>query len=560
MGQIKGSVTFCNEAGASSFEPVVTVHHRDGKIAATRVWHGVDVPGEPTNGSVHFAFSEPAGYYYLTQGNDYPIPPQARQIHLHARQTFTAHIDDCAGSAAAVAQEAQEAREAREAFVKAQATMAAQRAAAQRAAALEPKCTQAEVHITTSPGEPSMGRFSQIVSVENAGRGPCALGLYPLLTFRSRTSPAIYTAGPSSTSADDPANVPIVLARGETASTILGGSDRPTGAQTSCPTFSSFTVNIAEGTPVTFHTTVANCSGIEVNTFVAGFTGMYPPTGRVHGRVPTCSGSGPIPGPIVRLSFLSKGKAPYSNFAFPSSKVSEAFTFDLAPGRYRVESAHGPSRAVTIRTGRVSQLGLFGVCSKAITPHPGVENSTTTTTTTLSTTTSIAKTFHAELLVPDKYPAEYEMLASGTDVPVSDVFQESLKSGELGSPVDGVGYGLAFVHSQTYPVVTTNGGQSWSVDGPIFYVAAADAPAEVNEISNALPKTVFAWGNAGHVVVSTDGGGHWWSTYFDGALAMGQNEFGNELFVVTSIHPSITYISSDGGRTWSLDQSRTKAG
>jgi uncharacterized protein DUF4232 len=382
MGQIKGSVTYCNEAGASSFEPVVTLHHRDGKIAATRVWHGVDVPGEPTNGSVHFVFSEPAGYYYLTQGNDYPIPPQARQIHLHARQTFTAHIDDCAGPAAAVTQEAQEARQVRQAFVKALATMAAQRAAAERAAALEPKCTQAEVRIKTSPGVPHMGGFSELISVENSGRTTCSLGLYPLLAFHSALSPSIYTAGPSSSTPNEPSNVPVVLAHEETASAIFSGADMPTGTQTSCPTFSSFTANIAEGTPATFHTSVANCSGIEVSAFVAGFTGMYPPTGRVHGRVPTCSGSGSIPGPIVRLNFLTKGKAPYSNFAFPSSKVSEPFTFDLSPGRYRVESAHGPSRAVTIHTGRVSQLGLFGVCSKAIIPHPGVQNPPTTTTTT----------------------------------------------------------------------------------------------------------------------------------------------------------------------------------
>jgi hypothetical protein len=144
-------------------------------------------------------------------------------------------------------------------------------------------------------------------------------------------------------------------------------------------------------------------------------------------------------------------------------------------------------------------------------------------------------------------------------VPASDVFQESLKFGELGSPVNGDAYGLAFVNSQVYPVITTDGGRSWSVDGPIFYIAAADAPAVVSQIGNALPSTVFVWGNAGHVVVSTDGGDHWWSTNFDGALGVGENASGNELFVVTSIHPSITYISSDGGRQWSLDQSVVKA-
>lgn len=499
-----------------------------------------------------FAFTEPPGYYYLTQSNQYPIPPQARQIHLKARQTFTTHFDDCSESGATTAQEA---------FVKTQETLAAQRAAAERASALEPKCTQAEVHITTSPGSPHMGGFTELVSVENAGRTTCALGLYPLLTFHSATSPSDYTAEPSSTSPDDPSTVPVVLAHGETATAIFNGGDMPTGTQTSCPTFSSFTANVAEGTPDTFHTTVANCSGLDVTSFIAGFTGIYPPTGRVTGRVPTCrETSGSVPGPIVYVNFLARGKPTSPEFVFASSRVSEPFSFDLAPGLYHVHSNHGASRAVTIRTGRVSQLGLFGVCSKAIISHSATPNPTTTSTTAASATASIAKTFHAERLVPDKYPGVYEMLPPGTAVPASEVFQESLKSGELGSPVDGDGYGLAFVHSQTYPVMTTNGGQTWSVDGPIFYIAAADAPAVVDRIANALPSTVFVWGNAGHVVVSTDGGAHWWSTYFDGALAMGGNAYGNELFVVTSIHPSITYVSSDGGHTWSLDQSIAKNG
>jgi hypothetical protein len=169
----------------------------------------------------------------------------------------------------------------------------------------------------------------------------------------------------------------------------------------------------------------------------------------------------------------------------------------------------------------------------------------------------IPTSIRAELL-PDRSPAVYEMLAQGTAVPASEVFQETLKAGELGSSVDGDAYGLAFVQSQTYPVITTNGGKSWTVDGPIFYIAAADAPAVVDQIANVLPNTVFVWGEAGHVVVSTDGGEHWWSSNFNGALSMGQSWPGNGLFVVMSINPSVTYTSSDGGRTWSLDKSVTK--
>jgi hypothetical protein len=416
MGHINGSVTYCEAAGSPT-APVVMLHYRDGRTAATSVWHGISVPGDSTDVTVDFAFTELPGYYFLSQDNDYPIPPAARQIHLHAGQTFRTHLDDCSSSAAAAALAA---REAQEAFVRAQETMAAQRAAAQRAAALEPKCAQGEVHLTTSPGIPHMGGFSQLVSVENDGRTTCDLGLYPLLTFHSAMSPTTYTAGPSSTSPNDPSTLPVVLVPGETATAIFEGGDRPTGSQTSCPMFSSFTANIAEGPPVTFHTTVANCSGIEVQSFVGGFTGTYPPTGRVTGRLPTCraTGKGGIgsgqfqPGSIVRVNFQSiKGGVDAGVFAFSSSKVSLPFAFDLAPGSYRVTSTHGPVREVVVRIGKVSKLGLFGVCSKAILPHSVVPNPpSTTTTTTSSATASIAKNINAELLVPDNYSPVYEML------------------------------------------------------------------------------------------------------------------------------------------------------
>jgi hypothetical protein len=111
---------------------------------------------------------------------------------------------------------------------------------------------------------------------------------------------------------------------------------------------------------------------------------MTPPTGRVVGRVPTCEAVSSGPGRIVRVNFETGNKVVSPNFVFASPKVSDPFAFDLAPGTYRVASTGGSARRVTVRTGRISHLGVFGVCSSATTPttsHFGGPGPTTSTTT-----------------------------------------------------------------------------------------------------------------------------------------------------------------------------------
>ncbi len=71
-------------------------------------------------------------------------------------------------------------------------------------------------------------------------------------------------------------------------------------------------------------------------------------------------------------------------FVFASSRVSVPFDFDLAPGTYRVTSAHGFMRNVTVRVGEISQIGLFGSCVNSptipTTTYIGGAGPTTTTT------------------------------------------------------------------------------------------------------------------------------------------------------------------------------------
>jgi hypothetical protein len=170
------------------------------------------------------------------------------------------------------------------------------------------------------------------------------------------------------------------------------------------------------------------------------------------------------------------------------------------------------------------------------------------------------KSVHARLLVPSQYSPVYDMRTPGTAVSSSAVFQETLTSDQEVFTAHRQGFGLAFVQSQTYAVMTTDGGLTWQIDGPFFYISAADGPAFVDQIGTAPPDTVYVWGEGGHVVVSLDGGAHWWSSQFDGALGMGDQfdgvtrsgEARYVLVVVASIHPLLTYVSANGGRTWTL--------
>jgi hypothetical protein len=212
-----------------------------------------------------------------------------------------------------------------------------------------------------------------------------------------------------------------------------------------------------------------------------------------------------------------------------------------ASWRKSVAVHHAVGRVVPV-TAVIAALTLLSACSGA---------RASSTKAVFRPPTSV----HARLLVPSQYSPVYKMRTPGTAVSASAVFQETLTSDQEVFTAHRHGYGLAFVQSQTYPVVTTDGGLTWQIDGPFFYISAADGPAFVEQIGSAPPDTVYVWGEAGHVVVSTDGGAHWWSSQFDGVLSMG-DEFdvtlkGHVLIVVSSIHPTRTYVSTNG-RTWTL--------
>ncbi len=115
------------------------------------------------------------------------------------------------------------------------------------------------------------------------------------------------------------------------------------------------------------------------------------------------------------------------------------------------------------------------------------------------------------------------------------------------------GFGLWDDGSDAYPAVTSDGGKTWRVDGPIFHVAAADANAVVTAISAAAPDTVVAFGGPA-VDVTTDGGLHWSTTNFPGGVwAVGVNNGTVTAYAGTTWSydgPVALYQSRDGGLHW----------
>lgn len=109
---------------------------------------------------------------------------------------------------------------------------------------------------------------------------------------------------------------------------------------------------------------------------------------------------------------------------------------------------------------------------------------------------------------------------------------------------------------QVYPAISSDGGQSWHVDGPRFWYAAAQAPNVTSTIGALAPNWAYAWGQGGNFVkVTHDGGAHWWVTDFtDGVRrveAKGRTlrawEHGSDVS-----EPFIVYVSSDYGLSWVL--------
>ncbi len=141
----------------------------------------------------------------------------------------------------------------------------------------------------------------------------------------------------------------------------------------------------------------------------------------------------------------------------------------------------------------------------------------------------------------------------GTPVPSVDVSAEAI-SGPSAS------FGLTVfpsLNDATYPALSTDGGRTWHVDGPEFYVAAAQGPSVVSSVGALPPDGAYMWGQDGNVVrVTTDGGVEWWATGFaSGVYKVTASEGKIDTVALgppsaNGTFPTYLYESTDGGHSW----------
>jgi len=141
-------------------------------------------------------------------------------------------------------------------------------------------------------------------------------------------------------------------------------------------------------------------------------------------------------------------------------------------------------------------------------------------------------------------------LAPGTTVPSADLGQRVF-------PTAADGFALASLDQAEYPAATTDGGKTWTTDGPALHLDAAQAPLSVTEVGAAGRKTFFAYGTGQVVDITSDAGKHWWRATFLGLVVAVARTLSGHLAVFEQVSsgasPSavtLQYVSTDGGRHW----------
>jgi photosystem II stability/assembly factor-like uncharacterized protein len=116
------------------------------------------------------------------------------------------------------------------------------------------------------------------------------------------------------------------------------------------------------------------------------------------------------------------------------------------------------------------------------------------------------------------------------------------------------GFALASVGSADYAVATTDGGTTWTTDGPALHLDALQAPLAVSFLGAVNRQKVFAWGGGQVIDATNDGGKTWYRALFSSGspVAVVHDFAGHLLAFVKSFSGSSTaeYVSKDGGRTW----------
>ena len=120
-------------------------------------------------------------------------------------------------------------------------------------------------------------------------------------------------------------------------------------------------------------------------------------------------------------------------------------------------------------------------------------------------------------------------------------------------------FGLATFPSstQTYPAISTNGGTTWKVDGPLFHVDALQGATVVASSGVLPPHSAYFWGRGGNLIwITYDEGAHWWTAVFGAGVDDLSSRHGTLEAVVFGAQVRSTalqrflYVSTDSGKTW----------
>jgi hypothetical protein len=123
-----------------------------------------------------------------------------------------------------------------------------------------------------------------------------------------------------------------------------------------------------------------------------------------------------------------------------------------------------------------------------------------------------------------------------------------------------VGVALANDGSAQYPVLSTDSGRTWRIDGPQVHIDAADGAEGVGFVGVASRRDFVAYGSSA-VDVTTDRGRTWWETFLGELVTAVVWSGGNGLVAYVQNSASdnrpnqavtLQYVSRDGGRHWTL--------
>jgi hypothetical protein len=145
-------------------------------------------------------------------------------------------------------------------------------------------------------------------------------------------------------------------------------------------------------------------------------------------------------------------------------------------------------------------------------------------------------------------------VAPGTPVSAADIGTRTAGTGQV---IYGLADQGAYLGS-VWPVISSDAGRHWRIDGPLFFYAAADGPAATDSIGAHGAGMAWAWGHGGNFVkVTTDGGRHWWFADFPTGVVNVSWQAGHLTAVAFWTGPRVfRYISPDNGRTWRLQRSQ----